>query len=66
MAAAVYSNVPMLLAAAIVELLPGSLTVPELAIVVDTTKVLLAILRIALELVMFKVGLVKEPVPPTV
>ena len=50
----------MALAAAIVELLPASFTVPELAIVVDTTRVLSAILRIPLALVILRVAAVRE------
>ena len=50
----------MALAAAIVEEAPGSLMVPELANVVDTTKVLLAILRIPLALVILRVAAARE------
>ena len=63
---AVYSNVPMALAAAIVESVFGSLIVPELARVVDTVSVLLAMFRIALASVMLRIEAVSMPVPPTV
>ena len=48
------------------ESLFGSLIVPELVTAVDTVNVLLAMLKIALAFVIFRVGTVKAVVPATV